>query len=137
MKYSRLWLSAGIIAFVLVIGFVLSVPHTRDVGKVAQGENAITSVSEVTLHDSYKKGVHTISGSLMVPNACTSVAAEASLAGDPSAPSGILVALSVPEDAGICLQVPMSTNFTVTIAAPAHLPISATVNGVVATTTAS
>lgn len=137
MKYSRLWLSAAIIAFVVVIGFVLSVPHTRDVGKVAQGEDTATSVSEVTLHDSYKKGVHTISGSLVVPNACTNVIAEASLVGDSSAPSGILVALSAPKDSGVCLQVPMPANFTVTITAPAHLPISATINGTAATTTVS
>lgn len=133
MKHSRLWILAAIIAFVIFGGFILSVPHTRDIQKPGSPSVAAI-VPAVTLRDSFKKGVHTVTGSLMAPNACATVSAEASLLqGD----SGILINVSLPEDSDICLQVPTRTTFTTTISAPARLPLSATVNGKAATTTVS
>ncbi|MDO8521227.1 MAG: hypothetical protein Q7S52_03875 [bacterium] len=137
MTHKRLWVASAIIAAVILVGFVLSVPHTRDVGEVAPPENAAPSVPAVMLRDSFKKGVHTITGSIETPNACTTVTAQASLLGDASNASGIKVVLSMPEDSGVCLQVPTQAVFTVTISAPARLPITATVNGITATTTVS
>ncbi len=137
MSYKRLWVASAIIASVVLVGFVLSVPHTRDVDSPLPSASAPTSVPLVTLRDSFKKGLHTITGSIQAPNACTTVTAGASLLGDASNASGIVVALSMPEDSGICLQVPKQVNFTVTISAPANLPIHATVNGTTASTTAS
>jgi len=135
MKYSRLWVAATIIAFFVLVGFVLSVPHTKDIGKFATAENAAPPMPAVSLTDSYKKGVHTISGSLRAPNACTAVTAHASLAPDASGEDAVLVALSVTDDAGICLQVATPIYFTVTLAAPARLPVEATINGAAASTT--
>lgn len=137
MNHKRLLVAAAIIAFVVFGGFVLSVPHTRDVGKIASSAESIASVPAVSLHDSFKKGLHTITGSLIVANACTSVTARATLSGSASSTSAILIELSMPEDSGICLQTPTQVNFTTTLAAPAHLPITATVNGEAATTTVS
>lgn len=137
MKYSRLWLAASIIAFVVVVGFVLSVPHTRDVGKTEQSQSNAASAPVVSLRDLFKKGVHTITGTMEVPNACTAVTVLAALSGDTANPDGILVQISYPADIGVCLQVPTSVSFSTTISAPAGLPLTATVNGVAATTTAS
>ncbi|OGG39934.1 hypothetical protein A2118_01130 [Candidatus Kaiserbacteria bacterium GWA2_50_9] len=137
MNPKRLWVAAAIIAVVIFVGFVLSVPHTRDVEETAFSQKVTTVVPFVTLHDSFKKGLHTITGSIEAPNACTDITAQAFLSGDASSPAGIVVALSMPEDSGICLQVPTRMNFSVTISAPAQLPITATVNGLAATTTKS
>ncbi len=137
MSHKRLWVASTIIVSVVLVGFVFSVPNTRDVDSALSFASATTSVPLVTLRDSFKKGLHTITGSIQAPNACTTVTAGASLLGDASNASGIVVALSMPEDSGICLQVPTQVNFTVTISAPANLPIHATVNGTTASTTAS
>ena len=135
MRYSRLWVAASIIAIFIVTGFVLSVPHTRDVDKVLPPPSVAPSVPAISLHDSYKKGQHTITGMIEARNACTAVTAEAALLGEASSTTGILVKLSLQEDSGICLQEPTQMNFTTTVSAPAHVPITATINGVTATTT--
>ncbi|MEK7101861.1 MAG: hypothetical protein AAB794_02715 [Patescibacteria group bacterium] len=130
MSHKRLWAASMIIACVVLIGFVLSVPHTRDVDIATVIESAPAPVPGVVLRDSFKKGLHTITGSVETPNACTAVTAQASTNADT-----ITVAISIPEDSGICLQVPTQANFTVTVSAPTNLPITAMINGAVATTT--
>ncbi|MDD3531091.1 MAG: hypothetical protein PHV99_00655 [Candidatus Pacebacteria bacterium] len=136
MKYSRLWVLAAIIAFVILAGFVFSVPHTRDGAKPAK-QSVPASTPTVSFRDSFKKGTHTISGSLMASNACSIVTAQATLSDETSTASGILLELSLPEDSGLCLQVPTKESFTTTVVAPAGLPITVTVNGILATTTPS
>lgn len=137
MSHKRLWVSAAIIAFVILIAFVLSVPHTRNVGEKFSPLIETASVPSVTLHDSFKKGLHTISGSLVAPNACAPVSASATLAGNASSTQSILIAISLQTDSGVCLQMPTQMNFQTTISAPASLPIMATVNGSPASTTPS
>jgi len=137
MNHTRLWTAAGIIALVVIVGFVLSVPRAGDVARTSLSQEVATPVPVVTLHDTFKKGVHTISGSLNAPNACTTAAAQASLITDASGTESILVAIAIPVDTGICLQVPTRVNFSTTVEAPAQLPLTATVNGVSATTTES
>jgi len=132
MKYSRLRVLASIIASIILVGFLLSAPRARD-GVKPIVQNTAISVPVVALRDSFKKGVHTITGSLTATNACTTVTANATLSSDAS--STIIVALSVPEDSGVCLQVPVEEPFTTTVTAPARLPIMVTVNGAPATTT--
>jgi len=132
MKYSRLRVLTAIIASVILVSFFLSAPRTRDGAKPIVQDTA-TMVPVVALRDSFKKGVHTITGSLTAANACTTVSADASLSGDAS--NTILVTLSVPEDSGVCLQVPTQELFTTTVSAPARLPITVTLNGTLATTT--
>lgn len=133
MTHTRLWVSAAIIALVVSIGFVLSVPHTRDVVEIA-APSSETKVPLVTLHDVFKKGLHTITGSIEASNACTSVRAEASVTGEASSTQSILVAITMADEAGICLQLPTPMAFQTTISAAARLPIIVTVNGAVATT---
>lgn len=129
--------AASIIAVVIIASFVLSVPHTRDIPGTSLSPTVTRSVPLVTLHDSFKKGLHTITGSIEAPNACTIVTANASIVGDATSTKSILVAISQASDAGVCLQLPIPIKFSVTISAPAELPITATVNGLSATTTVS
>jgi len=134
MNHTRIWIPATIIAVVLLVGFALLVPHTRDV-LVDDVRTAVSSSPpEVVLRDTFKKGVHTITGTVDAPNACTSVSAEATLQGDASTTESIAVDISMPSDTGICLQIPTPTAFQATLTAPAELPITVTVNGVLATT---
>lgn len=134
MNHTRFWFAAAIIAVVIIVGFVLSVPHTRDVP-----ETSLLSVTpvipSVVVRDVFKKGVHTITGSIEAPNACTTISVEASVQGNASTTENILVAISMPEDAGVCLQLPTNRDFKTTLSAPADLPIIVTVNGAPATTT--
>ncbi|MDP2655250.1 MAG: hypothetical protein Q8P17_01680 [bacterium] len=135
MNRMRLWVSAAIIAFVILVVFALSVPHTRDVKVDVELPLDTENVPSVVLRDSFKKGIHTISGSFEAPNACTSVNASATLVGDVSSKESILVTISMPSDSGVCLQAPTRTSFQTTVSAPANLPISVTVNGFLASTT--
>lgn len=123
--------------FVILISFALSVPHTRDVAQKLPSTDVTTSVPVVILHDVFKKGVHTISGSLETPNACTPVNASATLVGNASSTQSILVSVSVQSDSGICLQLPTQASFQTTISAPANLPFTVTVNDSEATITPS
>ena len=129
MSHMRLWVSAAIIASVILAAFALSVPHTRDVGEKSPLPAAIASAPVVTLRDSFKKGMHTISGSIETPNACTAVKASATIAGNASSTKSILVAILMQTDSGVCLQGPTHANFQTTIAAPAYMPITLIVNG--------
>lgn len=137
MNPMRLWVSAAIIACIILIGFTLSAPHTRDIAETKLLNDAPTTIPVVALHDSFRKGVHTISGSITAPNPCASLTAKASLVGSTSSPESILVEISMPEDSGVCLERSASLPFSTTITAAGLLPITATVNGVEATTTKS
>lgn len=132
MTHQRLLISGAIMAFIIIAGFVLSVPHTRDLPLPAAVQTEESRVPEVALRDTYRKGVHTITGSLDVPDACTSVSAEATLAEDGS---HMAVAVLTVEDSGVCLERKSTIHFSTTLTAPARLPIIVTVDGVLATTT--
>ena len=132
----RLGAAAAIIAIVIFISFVLSVPHTQD-GNVEAPSQKVAVIPGVTLRDSYRGGVHTITGSLLLPNACTTPAAQAFLSGEASTTQSIVVAITFETDTGVCLQVPTRAAFEAKLTAPSGLPITATVNGSIASTTRS
>jgi hypothetical protein len=95
-----------------------------------------SAVPSVVVRDVFKKSVHTLTGSIEMPNACTTLSVEASVQGNASTTEYILIAISMPDDAGICLQLPTNRDFNTTLSASADLPIIVTVNGAPATTTA-
>lgn len=134
MNHTRLWAAAVIITFVIIVGFVLSVPHTRDIARTEDVDTEEPGVSPVTLRDSFKKGVHTITGSLTAPNACAAASAQATFVSEASSTDNILLDISLSEDSEVCLQLPTLLDFSATVAAPANVPITVTVNGSVATT---
>jgi hypothetical protein len=134
MSHKRLLVSAAIIAFVVFVSFTISVPRTRDIEVKSSLPAETTDVPSVTLRDSFKKGLHTISGWIEAPNACTAISASATLSGASSTES-ILIEIFTQSDSGVCLQVPTRTSFETTISAPVNLPITVTVNGSPATAT--
>lgn len=135
MFQKRLWAAAAIIALVVIAGFALSVPRARDVVSPLAFTSAEASVPVVTIRESYKKGVRTISGSVESPDACTTVSVEAFLEGAASTTQSVILALSMPETSGICLKVPTPVPFSVSLSAPADAPLIVTLNGAPASTT--
>ena len=135
MNHTRLLTAATIIALAVFISFVLSVPRTSDIEETLTVQS-IPSVPLVTIRDTFKKGLHTITGSIEAPNACTSVSAEASVTGDATSTQSILVAIGMPNDEGVCLQLPTRATFETSVEALAGLPLIVTVNGIIATTSA-
>ncbi len=134
MSRTHLWVSAGIIALLIIIAFALSVPHTHDVGTIKVATVA-TSTPVVAIRDVYKKGQHTITGSITVPDACIPVAASATLVGNASSTENILLALTFQPDSSMCLEVPTVVTFQANLPAPSSVPLIVTVNGAVASTT--
>ncbi len=135
MNHTRLRVVATIIGGFILISFILSVPHAREISPVAVPESIATSTPAVALRDAFRRGVHSITGSVEAPDPCTVVSAQAVPVGDASSTTGILIEVTLPEDSGVCLQVPSPLSFSATITAPEGLPMSATVNGVAASTT--
>lgn len=133
---THLRVAAVLIACVIIAGFLVSAVRMRDARSPKPAEEAATTtVPSVALRDSFKKGVHTITGMIEVPDACTTPSVDVTLAGDASSTESILVSISLPEDAGVCLEIATQARFSATLAAPAGLPISVTVNGAGATVT--
>ena len=130
MNRMRLWSSSAIIVAVILIVFALSVPHTRDADVERPPQSQAELMPAVTLSDTFKKGVHTISGSIEAPNACAVVNVSAALVGDAQGEESIAVSVSMQNDSGICLQAPTRIPFQTALSAPANLPITATVNGI-------
>ena len=130
MSQKRLWVAAGIIALVVLAGFTLYVPHTRDTEAPQASVTATVVVPPVSVRDTYKKGVHTITGSLEIPNACVGVSATATTTSE-----SILLSISTRADTGVCLQLPTRATFSTTIVAPPNMPITATVDNVSTTIT--
>jgi len=130
MTHTRLWAAAGIIAIIILISFVLSVPRVRDGVSTTNIQPAEPAITSVALRDSYKKGVHTITGYVLAPDACGQVGATANIVDD-----NIQVAVTFTPSQGVCLELQTRLNFSTTVSAPAGLPITATINGALASTT--
>src|SRR3989344_2139458 len=108
----RLWVAALIIAVAVIGGFALSVPRAREIPEPSGSATAASPIPVVTLHDSYAKGVHSITGSLVAPNVCASLTASASVESE-----RIVLDLAMPADPQLCLQVPTKLTFSVSVKA--------------------
>lgn len=132
MSHRRLWVAAAIIAAFVVVSFLFSVPRAGDVPlESTLLTKEVASVPSVALHDAFRKGTHTITGTVEAPDACSSISAEALLVGGAT----IQVVITLVPDEGVCLELPTRMNFSAMIDAPEGLPLSATVNGAPAETT--
>lgn len=135
------WIAIGtffavVIAVTLFFGFFLLFGASKDVP--AQRSSMAGSASDITLlsvSDSYHKGMHTITGTLMLPTACTPFAATTSPEGN-GGTNGIRVDIASEVDDGVCLALPATTTFTATAAGAASSTVSVYLNGALATTTA-
>ena len=123
MPHLRTVLAGGIILFVLIGGFMLFVPRANE----SEEEPAISQHQEpptVSLANTYAEGTRTLSGTLMVPTACSTLDASASLEGN-----AVALSLSVPDISGVCLEIPEERSFSVSLEAPEDASIAVFVNG--------
>ena len=123
MDTKRLWSAAAVIGVVLIVGFVLSVPQVRDLG-ARPAPVVATSTPVVYFHDVYKKGMHTITAKIALPDACTNISGQASAPTDT-----VTLAFDMPADTDICLQEVATTTLSLTVAANAGATITASING--------
>lgn len=139
MHTMRVWSPAVIIAAVLIIGFVLSVPRVRDLGGKSPVDTSTPYSPVVYVHDVYtsKKGTHAITAKISLPDACTTISGEASAAPGASASSTdvITLALDMPDTSGVCLEEPATTTLTFNVSAGKGAVVTATINGTNASTT--
>lgn len=130
----RIALGTSVLIVITVLIFVFSIPHANTPGESGPAPLVIAPVVPgISIRDVYKKGAHTITGSLKVPNHCTTVSVESVLDGEPT--KGILILLTVLEDEGICLQEKVERSFTTSIVAEEKMPIRVLINGTEATVT--
>lgn len=135
MKLSRLWTAAGIIGVVILVMFVLSVPRVSEV-QTSVNESVPSIITPVVkISDVYKKGSHTIKGSIVTKDACTTVEVTAAGNNGNASSTEILLAIKTLETSGVCLQIPTAIQFVTTVNAPSNLPITVTVNDTLASTT--
>lgn len=124
----------GFAAFVIVVflGTVLFALRTSEAPHTTEPLTASSTPPAVSLKDSYKKGAHTLTGSLTVPTPCHSVTASASFL--PSeVPPTIRVDVDAPADDGLCLTLPTDKTFSLSVSAPQDVPTVVYVNGIPAT----
>lgn len=136
MHRTHLRAASVIIAFTVLLGFIISVPHTRDLPAPPR-VSAPSAPPLVSLNDRYAKGVHTLSGTLTAPDACASVAAQALFEGASSSAPRITLNLTVPPSEDVCLMRAQPAAFSATVAAPKGTPVTVFVNGEAASTTSS
>lgn len=91
-------------------------------------------ITLVSLHDSYRRGRHTITGALTVPTACYVVTTQSALVPS-TTPAVIRLNLTVPTDTGRCLLLRATTTFSVVQKASRSAFVKAYVNGAFATST--
>jgi hypothetical protein len=129
MMHQRIWLLGGSIAFVILASFLFSVPRTTEVAEAPPSSPEV-EVPRLTLKDTFRRGVHTLSGSVEAPNACAEVAASATYEESDTENAHILLAATLTLTEGLCLEILTKIPFAATVSAPANTPIVATVNGV-------
>ena len=125
----KIWMVAAAVVAVLIVGFIIVVPHTNEDIRVR--EVAAPIVPPVFIHDAYKKGLHTLAVSVAAANPCAVVQGHSVLVPRPasSSPAVASVALTIAEDSGVCLQSVATTTLSFSLAGPSTVQLIATVNG--------
>ncbi len=124
-----------IVAFV-VLSIVSFSPRLPD-GKrsVVTVETPVTSpIKIVSLKDSYRRGKHTIKGSVSIPTVCYTVDFK-SLLVPSTTPQVIRVDLLIPKDSGRCLELSSTGSFKIIKKAPKNSIIKVYINNTFATST--
>ncbi len=133
----RYLLAALILAGIIALSFLISVPHAREVSApVPQASPAATSTPSVTLKDTFRKGVRTLTGTIVAPDACAPVSATSTLVGNASTTQSIRLDIMLAPTDGVCLELPTTLPFSTSLTAPKDSPVSIFVNGTAATTSA-
>jgi hypothetical protein len=123
-------IALGLFVIIAVAVLIVTFPTPHDTAPVAPKPVTVETLAKkpvVPVRDIYKKGTHTITGSLDLPNPCSTVSVESMLEGEP--PERILILLTVLTDEGICVQEKTATPFETSLTAPEGVPLRVLVNG--------
>jgi hypothetical protein len=130
----RLALTVFLAVMIVIASFAFFTPHAnKNVELAPVAEKLTITLPNVRYSDTYKKGIHTINGSVSAPTPCTELSASLGVAS--GTPELISVTLLMPRDTGICLQRSTTLPFTVSTPASAKADIEILVNGMLATST--
>jgi hypothetical protein len=126
------WIAIGtffVVVLCAVLFFAIRITEgpSQAVRKTATASSSVTLLS---VKDSYSKGTHTVSGSVLVPTVCTPLTATSSVS-----ETAIRVDVNSTEDTKVCLQLPATTTFKISADADIDTPVQIYVNGTLATTT--
>jgi hypothetical protein len=129
----RIALSVFLASIILVAGFVFSIPHANKDNEIGPSveTKSLSILPTIFIHDTYKKGIHSITGSLAIPTPCMKATTEALVLPHEGSttPQIIHIEISIPEDAGPCLQLAATSTFSASLSADANVVIEASVNG--------
>lgn len=130
MTTRRVTGSALIILLVLFLGFTLSVPRTKDI--VEEGDALQTQESHpqptLSLERSYRRGTHTLTGTLLVDTRCTKLTTEVEVTPEGIVPPTITLRLATEDTAGVCLMLSEERAFSITADAPEDATVLVFVN---------
>ena len=98
-------------------------------------ETHIEEFPPVTVNHVYEEGTHTISGTITLRNRCQRFDSS-SFVDDSTTPVTIRVDLSSEHDEGICLEIPDTRDFTLTVEAPEDAKVEVYSNGIPSSGTA-
>ncbi len=127
----RAWHFLAILLIVVVAAYAFYAYHTSE-GVVPPKAAVKPSATLASITHAYAKGTHTVSGTVLAPDACTNVNATASFA---SSSDEIRVDIEAPADQGLCLQLPTAVTFSVKASGDSSATAAIYLNGALATTT--
>ncbi|GEM_PF-1792093 len=132
-----LFIGIALLAFI-ALGIAFSATHLPDAKVISSAPRVATSTPPrsflASFSSRYRRGVYTLSGSIVTPTPCYAVTAETALVPS-TTPSQIKLSLSALSGTGICLELPATTTFETTQKAPQHSVIAVYLNNVLATST--
>lgn len=129
MKRHHVVIGTSVLVAITVCALVFAffIPLFKARAPVTEEEVRANTLSpEITLDDAYEKGVHTITGSVPVPNPCTTIEPSIELIASTSIRVDIIV---IPAE-GLCVQTLDEKKFKLSIEAPETSDIEVYVNGI-------
>lgn len=125
----RFWVTTTLLITALILATLGAYLWYSYQSRQAQITEEAASAPAVTYRDSFKAGVHTISGTVVLRNRCERL--EASAVADTEVdPPVVRVDLFIPEDTGICLELPTERAFSVSVEASDAAMVQVFVNGI-------
>ena len=124
----RIHLFIGVGALML-LGVFLALFFLRPSVAPIERETFDAPVPPITVSSSYEDGTHTIEGTVTLRNRCQRLDALATL-DEASTPSIIRVDITSEHDEGICLEIPDTREFSLTLEGPEEAQIEVFVNGI-------
>lgn len=124
---SQIGIALGGALIVLLAGVILFLPRTSEVMEDESGERGEST--PVSFADTYEEGTHEITGSITLRNRCQRFDASGML-DESVTPALVRIDITSEDDEGICLEIPETRDFTVSVPGPEDAGVEVYVNGI-------